>query len=87
MELKGKEDIADISLWQERWDIYEDNFQKISENCQKVLTLHLKKTSAKVIMQELGYASESVVAQRVFKCKKSLIEHIKKDPRYGLKIG
>ena len=87
MELKGKEDIADTSLWQERWDIYEDNFQKISENCQKVLALHLKKTPAKIIMEELGYSSENVVAQRIFKCKKSLIEFVKKDPRYDLKTG
>lgn len=82
MELHGIEQITDTTLWQERWDIYEDNFRKISENCQQVLSLHLKKTPAKVIMQKLGYSSESVVAQRVFKCKKSLIEFIKKDPRY-----
>lgn len=87
MELKGIEQITDATLWQERWDIYEDNFQKISENCQRVLKLHLKKISAKVIMQELNYSSESVVAQRVFKCKKSLIELIKKDSRYDIGIG
>jgi hypothetical protein len=34
------------------------------------------------IAKEHGYSSETVVRQRVFKCKNKLIELIKKDPRY-----
>ena len=36
----------------------------------------------KIIADELEYANENVVRQRVFKCKNKLIELIKKDARF-----
>ena len=45
-------------------------------------TLFLKKRSHKEIAEELGYNSETVVRQRVFKCKSKLVKVIKKDSSY-----
>ena len=67
---------------QEQWKLYEEKFQELSENCKKVLKLHLQKLSAKAIMEKMEYSSETTVRQRIFKCKSSLIKIIRSDRRY-----
>ncbi len=75
-------DFSRAILEQEMWELYEDHFAGLSENCKEVLSLHLKKVSGKEIMEKLNYASEVTVRQRIFKCKSSLIKKIKSDIRY-----
>lgn len=76
------EDAARAILEQEKWELFQDKFEQLSENCKKVLQLHLDKVSGKEIMKRLDYASESTVRQRIFKCKSSLIKQIRSDKRY-----
>ncbi len=66
----------------EIWELYEEKFKLLSENCREILKLYLKKISGREIMEELGYASETTVRQRVFKCKSSLIKAIRSDWRF-----
>jgi len=73
---------AQAIMEQEMWELYEEKFKELSNNCGRVLKLHLEKVSGKVIMEKLGYASETTVRQRIFKCKSSLIKAIKSDKRY-----
>lgn len=70
-------------LEQQRWELFTEGLERISENCKKVLTLYFEKVSYKEIMTRLNYNSETVVRQRVFKCKAKLTEIIKKDNRYN----
>lgn len=73
---------AQAIMEQEMWELYEEKFKELSENCSRVLKLHLEKVPGKIIMGKLGYASESTVRQRIFKCKSSLIKAIQSDKRY-----
>lgn len=70
-------------LENDRWELYSRSFNLLSENCKKILTLFLKKISRKDIATKLGYSNETVVRQRIFKCKSTLIKFIKKDPDYA----
>jgi len=69
-------------LENDRREVYLRNFNLLSDNCKKVMSLFLKKRKQKEIAEELGYSSETVVRQRVFKCKSKLIKLIKKDVSY-----
>jgi len=69
-------------LEHDRREVYLRNFNLLSDNCKKVLSLFLKKRKQKEIAEELGYNSETVVRQRVFKCKSKLTKLIQKDPSY-----
>ncbi len=65
-----------------QWELFEEKFQALSDNCKNVLKLHLQKLSAREIMGKLNYASETTVRQRIFKCKSSLIKKIRSDVRF-----
>lgn len=81
-----EKDHAMAIVEQKRQELFTEKLQEISENCKNILTLFFAKIPYNQIAKEYGYRSETVVRQRVFKCKKKLIELIKKDPRYQLLI-
>ncbi|WP_179376766.1 RNA polymerase sigma factor [Winogradskyella wichelsiae] len=76
------EDIALAVLEQKRWELFNESLELISENCKKILKLFFAKTSYAEMVEIFNYNSETVVRQRVFKCKNSLKELIKKDKRF-----
>ncbi len=83
IQLQSKEvDLALATLEQERWELYAEYLKTISENCRKVLQLFFNKVSYTDIVEKMGYNSETVVRQRVFKCKTKLTSLIQKDKRY-----
>ncbi|MEP0262952.1 RNA polymerase sigma factor [Dokdonia sp.] len=75
-------DLAKFSIEQKQWELYQEKFKELSENCRKLLTMSLKKIAYKDIVTFFNYASETVARQRVFKCKSRLTKLIKKDSRY-----
>ncbi|WP_298896758.1 RNA polymerase sigma factor [uncultured Psychroserpens sp.] len=75
-------DLAISVLEQERWEFFQEKLKLISDNCQLVLKQVFSKMSYKDIAERLGYSSENVVRQRVFKCKAKLVELIKSDMKY-----
>ncbi|WP_028888508.1 RNA polymerase sigma factor [Tenacibaculum ovolyticum] len=66
-----------------RQELFVEKLGQISENCKKILTLFFAKTPYAEIVESTDYNSETVVRQRVFKCKKKLTELIKKDIKYN----
>lgn len=83
MELPSEErDMAVATLEQERWELFTEKLSEISKNCKKVLEMFFAKVSYERIVQELGYSSETVARQRVFKCKKKLMQTIINDARF-----
>jgi RNA polymerase sigma factor (sigma-70 family) len=68
---------------QERYELFTEKLASLSDNCKQLLKLFFKKTSYTILMEKFGYTSENVVRQRIFKCKKRLIELIQKDNRYN----
>jgi RNA polymerase sigma factor (sigma-70 family) len=77
-----EKDQAYAIVEQKRQELFVEKLHLISENCKKILTLFFAKTPYSEIVEEHGYSSETVVRQRVFKCKKQLIDLIKKDHRF-----
>lgn len=83
VELVNNEiDEATALVEQKRQELFIEKLQEISENCKKILTLFFAKIPYIKIAKDHGYSSETVVRQRVFKCKKQLISLIKKDKRF-----
>jgi RNA polymerase sigma factor (sigma-70 family) len=82
-ELKAKEDdhIASI-IQQERWELFEEMMDRLTENCSKLLKDYFNKVSYSEIVKKFSYATENTAFQRIFKCKKKLAELIKGDKRF-----
>ncbi|GAB5526933.1 MAG: hypothetical protein Roseis2KO_48050 [Roseivirga sp.] len=77
-----EQDNALALMEQKRFELFNEKLNLISENCRKVLTLYFAKVSYAEIVKAIGYNSETVARQRVFKCKKSLTDLIKGDRRF-----
>jgi RNA polymerase sigma factor (sigma-70 family) len=75
-------DIAMATLEQERWELFNEYLEKLSDNCKQVLKLFFKKVGYAHIVEQFGYNTETVARQRVFKCKKKLKELISQDHRF-----
>lgn len=83
IELVNEEkDQAMAIIEQKRQELFTEKLQELSENCKKILTLFFAKVPYAEIAVEYDYSSDTVVRQRVFKCKKKLIDLIKKDSRF-----
>lgn len=80
--VEDERDQAMAILDQERWELYRECFEKLSDNCKEVLNLFFNKLTYKEIVAQTSYSSETVVRQRVFKCKTKLSTSIKKDKRF-----
>ncbi|WP_109300807.1 RNA polymerase sigma factor [Aquimarina sp. AU474] len=68
---------------QEQLDLYREKFGMLSENCKEILSLFFNEMSYDEIVKELAYATVNTARQRIFKCKKKLIEMIKSDSRFN----
>lgn len=80
-----KDDTIDIALSlleQKRWELFTENLELISENCKQILKSYFAKVSYAEMMIKFNYNTETVVRQRVFKCKNSLKTLVKKDKRF-----
>ncbi|MGB3464476.1 MAG: sigma-70 family RNA polymerase sigma factor [Cyclobacteriaceae bacterium] len=82
INVKAYEEEAIELLEQERWELYRNCFERLSENCRKILEFFFKKKPYSEFNSEFGYSSESVARQRVFKCKNKLSELIKSHADY-----
>ena len=83
--LKDKETrLSSFIVEQQRMELYQEKFTKLSENCKSILTLYFNTLDYNELIETFLYNSIDVARQRVFKCRKKLMEWIKKDKRYRL---
>ncbi|MDY8138618.1 sigma-70 family RNA polymerase sigma factor [Aquimarina sp. 2201CG5-10] len=88
VELASEEsDMAYALLEQERWELFREKLNQLSDNCKQILALFLKKVSYADMVIQLSYSSETVARQRVFKCKAKLISMVKADNRFKKMIS
>ncbi len=66
------------------YNLYQKHFQKLDEECQKLLRLYFDKVPYAEIARILGYSSIGFVKKKKFNCKEFLIKSIKNDPEYKL---
>ena len=62
--------------------IYQRHFQKLSEECKKLLQLFFDKVSYEKIAKILGYKSAGFVKKKKYNCKEFLMKSIKNDPEF-----
>ena len=78
-----EQDNSKAILEQERWELFEEKIASLTENCRELLKLYFKKTSYKDIVEKFNYANENTAFQRVFKCKKRLMDMVKSDKKFS----
>ncbi len=62
--------------------IFDEHFQNLSDDCQKILNLHLSKICIEDIQKLMGYTNSHYTIDRKYRCKQSLVKRILNDPRY-----
>lgn len=78
-----EQEMVQSTLEQEKWDLFQEMLDTLTENCRVILQLFFNKMSSREIMDKLKYASETTVRQRIFKCKTQLTKLIQNDKRYA----
>lgn len=75
-------DIRDIAIKNERYKLFQEHFQKLGKDCQKILQLFFDKVPIKEIADLMGFTSESYAKKRKHQCKEYLVRSIKQDTEY-----
>lgn len=77
-----EENIAENKIISDRYKLYQQYFQELGEDCQKVMQLFFEKIPLKEIANKMGYKSEKYAKKRKYKCKEMLLNKIKNDPNF-----
>lgn len=80
-EYSYEEDFEEYFLRTRKWKLFNQKFQLLADECQKVLRMLFNGHSSKEIGITMGY-TEEYAKRKKYKCKISLAELIKKDPEY-----
>lgn len=62
--------------------LYLKHFNRLSEVCQKLISLSVEKLSLKELAEKLNIKSDKYVKKLKYKCKGKLLENIKNDVNY-----
>jgi RNA polymerase sigma factor (sigma-70 family) len=82
-EYEGIQDITvDEYEENEQYKLYQTHFKRLSQDCQKIMTLFLNKVPMKDIAEEMGIDSIQFAKRKKYKCKEQLVKYIKSDPNY-----
>jgi RNA polymerase sigma factor (sigma-70 family) len=73
------DDLSELIHKNERYKLYQDHFQKMGKDCQKILQLFFEKVAIKQITELMGYSSDSYTKKRKHQCKEYLVRSIKQD--------
>ena len=66
--------------YEEKYRVFIEQFENLSEECKKLLRLFLGKMSLKEIADEMGYKSELYAKTKKYLCKESLRKLVENDP-------
>lgn len=70
------------SVENKKHKLFQTHFLNLSEDCQKVLQLFLRKISLREIASIMGYKTEKYAKTRKYNCKEELKTRIINDPNY-----
>ena len=76
------EEMETLADQNEKYALFQKHFQRLTENCKKILKHSLEGLSVKKIAELMGYTSENYTKKRKFQCKENLISRIQNDPCY-----
>lgn len=81
-EFVAGDDCVEVIEDQDLLNIYIRHFKELSEECKKILNLHLKNLPIREITRRMGFKRDSYTMDRKYRCKKSLIKKIEANPQY-----
>ncbi len=81
--ISDEKGIIELLERNERLGLYREKFEELSDDCKRVLKMFLNKIPIKDITLAMGYSSDQHTKNRRFRCKKSLIDRIKKSNKYN----
>jgi RNA polymerase sigma factor (sigma-70 family) len=82
-DLPAPDELEEVTLWHDRYQLYMRKFAEIGEQCRQLLLRFMQGADMKTIAAEFGFASESYAKKRKFKCKEQLIQRIMEDADYN----
>jgi RNA polymerase sigma factor (sigma-70 family) len=62
--------------------LYQKHFQKLGNECKKLMQLFYDKVPYKEIARQMGYSSIAMVKKKKFMCKEFLLKSIRNDPEF-----
>jgi RNA polymerase sigma factor (sigma-70 family) len=80
--LRDDNNIERELLHKEKDAIFHDNFKKLGELCQQLLTLFFEKKNMTFIAQQLNLKNEHTARTRKYRCRESLKKLMYNDNRY-----
>jgi len=76
-----EEHLDEQFLTSRKWALFHKHFNKLAEECRKVLQMLFDKISGQEIAERMGY-TEAYAKRKKYKCKQGLAQMIKQDPEY-----
>ena len=77
-----EKNVASVIEKNERYRLYQEKFNELSEDCRKVLSMSLNNIPIKEITSIMGYSSEQHTKNRRLRCKESLIKRIHNSSKF-----
>lgn len=74
--------IIELAQKNERLRLYREHFEKLSEDCKKILSMFLNKVPIPEITGIMGFSSDQHTKNRRYRCKKFLITRIRNSIQY-----
>ncbi len=62
--------------------LFYKHFDQLSKDCQKMLILHINNATIEEIQKIMNYQNAHYTMDRKYRCKKSLMQRIKNDPKF-----
>jgi RNA polymerase sigma factor (sigma-70 family) len=63
-------------------ELFNKHFKRLGPDCQKILTMYFNEMTIEEIMVQMGFNSLHQISDKKYRCKKNLIEMIKRDPLF-----
>jgi len=82
LEQAADSDLSQQYEQQRKYRLYQEHFQRLGKECQKLLKLFLKKHPLKEIARVMGHKSEKAAKKKKYICKERLVKSIKNDKRF-----
>lgn len=73
----------DALMQAERICLFWEKFDKLSEECRKVMRMHFNEEDMAQLAEAMNYGNENNARQHKFHCQRNLIQLIKADPRFA----
>jgi hypothetical protein len=85
--IDSQEEIVNEFQQSRRKKLYFEHFNRLGEECKKILRSFFNGSSFAEIANELNLVSEENARRRKYLCKENLVKSIKSDPQYEKLIG